>query len=415
MESVVGLLQDGVEKVPQEYSISSCPTANNDQFEPIEWIRFLSNAYNCHSSIRIDTLILLIAYKSTLTLWIIETNGIASELFSIREHNICSACLLTINVSYDDTYSSYRPLIAFAKSVGPPSIQIRSLKNDQQIIKLLNLPGMDLQIEPILIESNNSVLICTTHTFIIVDQSSGRINSNISEQNVSYTDIVLNAAKSLSKSVVKIGESVLGYSEQQINNLNLNEKISLLKRQLSSTINNTMNNNNTNLTHHRHGSEKDELQAGVFILEPVGYLQFNPSGHLLVTCDTSGHYFNVLEIQASPYCCTRTFIKYLYITLFRGDTDCRVSHMTFTTDSRWLAVSTKRETTHLFATNPYGGIVNVRSHTKNYVVNKVSRYHRIDDLEEQPIRQSNTNTNDNGLKDILSNTLINSSSNINNY
>ena len=30
---------------------------------------------------------------------------------------------------------------------------------------------------------------------------------------------MLNAAKSLSKSVVKIGESVLGYSGQQINNI----------------------------------------------------------------------------------------------------------------------------------------------------------------------------------------------------
>ena len=55
--------------------------------------------------------------------------------------------------------------------------------------------------------------------------------------------------------------------------------------------------------------------------EAIGHLQFNPSGHLLVTCDTSGHYFNVLEIQASPYRCTRTSIKHLY-TLFRGDTDC---------------------------------------------------------------------------------------------
>ncbi|CAF1492959.1 unnamed protein product [Rotaria sordida] len=485
IESVVSLLQDVVEKVPQAYAISSRPTINNDQLEPIEWVRFLSNAHYWHSSIRTDSLILLIAYKSTLTLWTIETNGIASELFSIREHNICSACLLTINVSYDDTYSSYRPLIAFAKSAGPPSIQIRSLKNDQQIIKLLNLPGIGIQIEPILIESNNSVLICATHTFIIgydtikfnekffltnlysslpltlstrwltfvdyrlylIHQSSGGINSNISEQNISYTGVVLNAAKSLSKSVVKIGESVLGYSGQQINNLNLNEKISSSQQQLSSTINNTTNNNNNNnnnhninTTRHRHGSGKDEPQAGVVTIvdtiklfgstvhderqnwiiahfqahtEPIGYLQFNPSGHLLVTCDTSGHYFNVLEIQASPYRCTRTFIKHLY-TLFRGDTDCRVSHMTFTTDSRWLAVSTKRGTTHLFAINPYGSVVNVRSHTKNYVVNKINRYYGTANLEEQSIRQSNSNINDNELKDISSNTLINSSSNLNN-
>ncbi|CAF3039158.1 unnamed protein product [Rotaria sp. Silwood2] len=480
IESVVGLLQDVVDKVPQAYAISSRPTTNNDQLEPIEWVRFLSNAHNWHSSIRTDTLVLLIAYKSTLTLWSIETNGIANELFSIREHNICSACLLTINSSYDDTYSSHRPLIAFAKSAGPPSIQIRSLKNDQQIIKLLNLPGIGIQTEPILIESNNSVLICATHTFIIgydiikfnekffltnlysslplalstrwlafvdyrlylIHQSSGGINSNISEQNVSYTGVMLNAAKSLSKSVVKIGESVLGYSGQQINNLNLNEKISPPKQPLSSTMHNTTNNNgNTNSTRHRHGSGKDELQAGVVTIvdtiklfgstvhderqnwiiahfqahtEPIGYLQFNPSGHLLVTCDTSGHYFNVLEIQVSPYRCTRTYIKHLY-TLFRGDTDCRVSHMTFTTDSRWLAVSTKRGTTHLFAINPYGGVANVRTHTKNYVVNKVDRYHHTAGLEEQSIRQSNTNTNDNSLKDISSNTLINSSSNVNNH
>ncbi len=278
---------------------------NSDQLEPIEWVRFLSNAHEWHSSIRIDTLVLLIAYKSVLTLWTIESNGIASELFSIREHNICSACLLILNSSHDDPYSSHRPLIAFAKSAGPPSLQIRSLKNDQQIIKILNLPGSGLQTEPILIESNTSVLICATHTFIIgydlikfdekffltnlysslpltlstrwlafvdyrlylIHQSSGGINGNISEQYSSYTGVMLNAAKSLSKSVVKIGESVLGYSGQPINNSNLNEKSSPPKQQfLSTTNNNTNNSNNTNSTRHRHGSGKDEVQPGIITI-----------------------------------------------------------------------------------------------------------------------------------------------------
>jgi hypothetical protein len=278
---------------------------NSDQLEPIEWVRFLSNAHEWHSSIRIDTLVLLIAYKSVLTLWTIEPNGIASELFSIREHNICSACLLILNSSHDDPYSSHRPLIAFAKSAGPPSLQIRSLKNDQQIIKILNLPGSGLQTEPILIESNTSVLICATHTFIIgydlikfdekffltnlysslpltlstrwlafvdyrlylIHQSSGGINGNISEQYASYTGVMLNAAKSLSKSVVKIGESVLGYSGQPINNSNLNEKSSPPKQQfLSTTNNNTNNSNNTNSTRHRHGSGKDEAQPGIITI-----------------------------------------------------------------------------------------------------------------------------------------------------
>ena len=55
------------------------------------------------------------------------------------------------------------------------------------------------------------------------------------------------------------------------------------------------------------------------------------------------------------------------------------------------------------------GVVNVRTHTKTYVVNKASRYHRTAGLDEQPTRQSNNTGNDNGLKDPSSN---NSSSNL---
>jgi hypothetical protein len=268
--------------------------------EPIEWVRFLSNAQEWHSSIRDDTLVLLIAYKSGLTFWTIESNGIANELFSIREHNICSACLLNTQSSHDDPHAAHRPLIAFAKSAGPPSIQIRSLKNDQQMIKILTLPGNALQNEPVLIESNSSVLICATHTFIIgydivkfdekfflpnlyssvplslstrwlafvdyrlnlIHQSSGGINGNISEQHASYTGVMLNAAKSLSKSVVKIGESVLGYSGQQGTNAAMNEKSSPPKPQSMLAMNNN-NSNNTNSSRHRHGSGKEEAQAGV--------------------------------------------------------------------------------------------------------------------------------------------------------
>jgi len=461
LESVANLLHDVVEKVPQAYNTTSRLT-NSEQFEPIEWLRFLSNAHEWHSSIRFETLVLLIAYKSGLTLWTIETNGIGNELFSIREHNICSACLLIYKTLPDESSTLNRPWIALAKSAGPPSIQIRSLKNDQQMIKVLTLPGSGIQSEPIWIESNTSVLVCATHTFIVgydllkfnekflltnpysslplslstrwlafadyrlhtIHQSAGTINATLSEQYASYTGVVLNAAKSISKSVVKISESVLGYSAQQSNST---EKNSPPQQALLAN----MNMNNGTGQRHRHGSGKDETQAGIVTIidtvkffgtsvhderqnwivahfqahtDAIGHLQFNSSGHLLVTCDTSGHYFNVLEIQSSPYRCTRTYIKHLY-TLFRGDTDCRVSHMTFTNDSRWLAVSTKRGTTHLFAINPYGGAVNVRSHTKANVVNKLTRHQRTTGLEERhlPI--------DNNSKDSSSTLPINASSN----
>jgi hypothetical protein len=60
----------------------------------------------------------------------------------------------------------------------------------------------------------------------------------------------------------------------------------------------------------------------------------------------------------------------------------------------------------------FSGVVNVRTHTKNYVVNKASRYHRTAGLEEQSNRQANSIGNDNGFKDIASNILTNQSPNI---
>lgn len=163
-------------------------------------------------------------------------------------------------------------------------------------MKILHLPGNGLQTEPVSIESNTSILLCATHTFLIgydlikfeekffitnlyaslpislstrwlafvdcrlflVHQSAGGIPGNLSEQYASYTGAMLNAAKSLSKSMVKIGESVLGYSVQQGNNLN--EKSSPPKQQY---LNNHNNDTNTSSTRHRHGSGKDEPQPGI--------------------------------------------------------------------------------------------------------------------------------------------------------
>ena len=48
------------------------------------------------------------------------------------------------------------------------------------------------------------------------------------------------------------------------------------------------------------------------------------------------------------------------------------------------------------------GIVNVRTHTTAYVVNKANRYHRNSGIDEQPIRSLATANNDKGIKDIPS-------------
>lgn len=105
--------------------------------------------------------------------------------------------------------------------------------------------------------------------------------------------------------------------------------------------------------------------------------------------------------------------------------------MTFTRDSRWLAVSTKRGTTHLFAINPYGGeksilddgymkeyltffpgATNVRTHKTAYVVNKANRYHHNPLFDEQPLRSLATVNNDKGIKDTPSTNSSNVPSNL---
>lgn len=53
----------------------------------------------------------------------------------------------------------------------------------------------------------------------------------------------------------------------------------------------------------------------------------------------------------------------------------QVQDMAFSSDSRWVAVSTLNGTTHVFPISPYGGEPTVRTHTSSRVVNKMSQFH----------------------------------------
>lgn len=109
--------------------------------------------------------------------------------------------------------------------------------------------------------------------------------------------------------------------------------------------------------------------------EPIYALEFNPSGRLLVSADCLGQYFNVFQINANSYKCTRTVVKHLY-SLYRGDTSSKVRNISFSSDSRWLAIGTKRGTTHIFPLNCYGGVINARTHSKPYLVNRTTKHQR---------------------------------------
>ena len=60
----------------------------------------------------------------------------------------------------------------------------------------------------------------------------------------------------------------------------------------------------------------------------------------------------------------------------------QVQDMCFSQDSRWVAVSTLRGTTHVFPLNPYGGAPCARTHMSPRVVNRMSRFQKSAGLEE---------------------------------
>lgn len=130
--------------------------------------------------------------------------------------------------------------------------------------------------------------------------------------------------------------------------------------------------------------------------EAIVSLSFDPSGLLLLTADRNGHHFHVFRIHPHPGGSALTAIHHLY-TLHRGDTTAKVQDMCFSPDSRWVAVSTLRGTTHIFPITPYGGNVGNRTHASPHVVNRLSRFHRSAGLTDEGRSNSPISASENSL------------------
>lgn len=99
--------------------------------------------------------------------------------------------------------------------------------------------------------------------------------------------------------------------------------------------------------------------------EAVTSMSFDPSGMLLLTADRRGHDFNVFRIQPHPSGSVLAAVHHLYV-LHRGDTSAKVQDISFSFDSRWVAVSSLRGTTHVFPITPYGGQPGYRTHSGEF-------------------------------------------------
>ncbi|KAF9586717.1 Breast carcinoma amplified sequence 3 [Lunasporangiospora selenospora] len=96
----------------------------------------------------------------------------------------------------------------------------------------------------------------------------------------------------------------------------------------------------------------------------IAACKFSPSGKLLLTVPRNGNVFHIHELRPWTGSGTRHVYK-----LTRGITHAKVEDIVFNEDETWVAVTTGRGTTHLYAINPFGGSPDVGAHMYSGVVN----------------------------------------------
>jgi hypothetical protein len=222
----------------------------------------------------------------------------------------------------------------------------------------------------------------------------------------SYTATVLNAAKSLGKGLRELGEQVAAGLTGNANP-QMNQNIGLASVNNQTPAADGSQAGVVTILDIKHPIKDISPTTGTpvsvngndpFIAhflahtEAVFAMSFDPSGMLLITADRRGHDFNVFRVQPHPCGSALAAVHHLYV-LHRGDTTAKVQDISFSFDSRWVAVSTLRGTTHVFPITPYGGQCGFRTHSAPHVVNRLSRFHRsaglpVDGRSSSPILMS---------------------------
>eukprot|EP00850_Spirogloea_muscicola_P001674 SM000006S19439 [mRNA] locus=s6:707062:712117:- [translate_table: standard] len=113
---------------------------------------------------------------------------------------------------------------------------------------------------------------------------------------------------------------------------------------------------------------------------PLSAIAFDQSGTLLVTASVCGHNLNVFRLIPAA---TSTGLGsgsssvgtggdpsnthvHLY-KLYRGLTNAVIQDISFCSDGHWIAVSSARGTTHVYAISPFGGPVGLNTHAVDHL------------------------------------------------
>ncbi|XP_063530676.1 uncharacterized protein LOC134741710 [Cydia strobilella] len=413
-------LIDAVSGFINDVTLSSSSTA--DPKDVIQWARFETADINeptpegdCDTDI--SPLLLILGYGSGVQVWLIPPSGEAQEVLSWRQGTVRVLRILP-TPQHGDCFTSKRPLIALCDSASPGptfcSLSFISIRGGEQVksIKFKN-PILDV------LANKRSVVVAFSERFAVFDAGtledrmaittcypcpcplggsqpinplalgdrwlayadkklhpSKRSSGGCEGEGVtSYTATVLHAAKSLSKGLRGLGESVAhslagGRSTSQSPSPPNSDAQQAGVVTILDIESNEYDDGQDN-------EDPYDPMVAHFLAhsEAIIALKFDSSGMLLVTADRRGHDFHVFRINPHPCGPSLASVHHLYI-LHRGDTTAKVQDIAISPDSRWTAITTLRGTTHVFAISPYGGACGVRTHTQPRVVNRLSRFQR---------------------------------------
>lgn len=423
LDSVAGFIND----------VALTNVSQQDANNQILWLRFETCAdisdiclkNNKSDETQSIPLLLILGFATKVQVWAIQPSGEAIEVLSWKYGLIKCLRVLPTPISFSDKdpmdqFIYKRPLIALSEipsTTGTPSqytnVNFVSLKDGDQV-KNIRFKNAVVDIQA----NRSSVVITLPERIAVFDAKtledrlvittcalSPGINSNPvalgsrwlayadkklnptkrssggfdGEEIQSYTASVLSAAKTIGKGLKGLSEHVAagltGTSPSSSSNLFYVQPEPIQNGIV--TIIDVKNQISEYSSSHSVSNHEIDPTIAHFVAhhEAVVALQFDFSGSLLLTADRKGHDFHLFRIESHPCGSALTAVHHLYV-LHRGDTTAKVQDITFSMDSRWVAVSTLRGTSHVFPITPYGGSVGYRTHGAPFVVNRLSRFHR---------------------------------------
>lgn len=438
MGSVVDLIN---EVIPQAYT----QTSKAEEKETIQWVRFAYTEVNDGSRDYNGTappLLLVVGYVNGVQVWCVSANGEAQEVLSWRQGPVRALNILPAPDSScgNDPFASKRPLVALCDSSSPAqqfcSVSIVSLKTMDQVHNIrckepINEIRASKRVLVVTFQDKICVYnactfkerFCITGCFPVsgpnvnpialhtrwlafadkalfpVHQTRGGVAG---EGTQSYTATVIHAAKTLGKGLSLFSETVassLTGHKAPSTTTSSKKECHRMGGATSGGFGGVVGASTSlcpgvvsvvdvlGVSTGSFGTEEDSDTEGLVAHfqahhgEPLSALHFDPSGVLLFTADRLGHNFHLFHLMPHPGGPTFGSVQHLY-TLHRGDTTAKIQDVAFSLDSRWVAVSTLRGTTHIFPITPYGGPITRRTHTSPRVVNRLSRFHKSAGLEE---------------------------------